>query len=175
MEKSTLESNRELTLFRGVLCEENDQLEHDILLTSSNAFHYEDLSGKLPAIMPLAVHKTDTEVGASLRKLTESDKEAAPIIISGMREVRRLRKTFEQDHILEAIATSYREIDHQLEQLQRERFDIEIASVYLELFLLTLEQELTVLRDCDSIENALTEKVNDKLNQQNQLKTEVTL
>ncbi|XP_046415054.1 cilia- and flagella-associated protein 44 [Neodiprion fabricii] len=84
------------------------------------------------------------------------------------RELKRsrvARQIYEQDCILEHIQESYEELDKSLDELERERLQIVTDSVYMELFILTLHQELIVLKDFEAMEDMLTEKVTEKINE----------
>ncbi|XP_014472910.1 PREDICTED: cilia- and flagella-associated protein 44 [Dinoponera quadriceps] len=87
--------------------------------------------------------------------LTEWEKE--------MIAARVLRRTYEQDCILRYVRTSYENLDKKLDELEHDRLDIVAESVNINLFLLTLRQEYIILREYETMENALHDQINRKL------------
>ncbi|XP_066592907.1 cilia- and flagella-associated protein 44 [Prorops nasuta] len=79
-----------------------------------------------------------------------------------MRVSRMQKKIYEQDCILKYVQSNYESLDEELDEMQRERLDIVTESTYMELFLLTLQQELFILRDYEDVENELRDRVNEK-------------
>lgn len=109
------------------------------------------------------VHKAVISVPAEeLEALIANDRLETPWERE-MKRARATRKIYEQDSIIKRIENSYEELDKELDELERERLDITADSVYADLFLLTLHQELIILRDYEAMENLLTDKVNEKL------------
>ena len=78
-----------------------------------------------------------------------------------MKRVRAARKNHEQEQILSYIQRSYETFDEELNELERERLEIIHESVYMDLYLLTMHQELIVLKRFESMENELSQKVDD--------------
>ncbi|XP_008204820.1 cilia- and flagella-associated protein 44 isoform X2 [Nasonia vitripennis] len=79
-----------------------------------------------------------------------------------MKRVRAARKTHEQEEILRHIRKSYEAFDEELDELEKERLEIVYESVYMDLYLLTMHQELIVLKRFEGMENELSQKVEDK-------------
>ncbi|XP_058801430.1 cilia- and flagella-associated protein 44 [Phymastichus coffea] len=84
-----------------------------------------------------------------------------------MKRMRAARKSHEQDRILEHIERSYASFDEELDEMEKRRLDIVHESVYTDLFLLTMHQELMVLKRFEGAENQLSSKVNDRANAKN--------
>ncbi|XP_048505660.1 cilia- and flagella-associated protein 44 isoform X2 [Athalia rosae] len=97
-----------------------------------------------------------------LQSLVSSDRVETPWERE-MKRARVARKIYEQDCILEYIQESYQTLDRSLDELERERLEIEADSVYMELFILTLHQELIVLKEFEATEDMLTKKVTEKI------------
>ena len=117
----------------------------------------------LESSIPYKVQKARISVPTELlQSLNENDR-METVWEREMKRLRATRKIYEQDSILKHINNSYEELDKQLDDLERERLEIMTESVYSELFLLTLHQELIILKDFESMENLLTMKVNEKL------------
>ncbi|KYN44488.1 WD repeat-containing protein 52 [Trachymyrmex septentrionalis] len=77
-----------------------------------------------------------------------------------MKLSRILRKKHEQDCILRCIQTKCENIDKKLDKLEHDRLNIVIENVNLNLFLLTLRQEYNILKEYETMENALHDQVN---------------
>lgn len=80
-----------------------------------------------------------------------------------MKSARVLRRIYEQDCISRYVQTSCENLDKKLDKLERDRLDIVPESVNINLFLLTLRQEYIILREYETVENALQDKVNRKI------------
>ncbi|KAF7998128.1 hypothetical protein HCN44_009526 [Aphidius gifuensis] len=84
------------------------------------------------------------------------------------------KKVYEQDCILSHIKKCFDEIDEELDDLEKERLIINADSIYSELFQLTLNQELIVLRDFEEKENylrcQLEDQVKERISIQNKVK-----
>lgn len=77
-----------------------------------------------------------------------------------MKYSRMLRKVYEQDCILRHIETSYNNLDEKLDALEHDRLNVVAENVNINLFLLTLCQEYAVLKEYETMENALNDQVN---------------
>ncbi|XP_076637400.1 cilia- and flagella-associated protein 44 isoform X1 [Colletes latitarsis] len=77
-----------------------------------------------------------------------------------MKRSRMWRKIYEQDCILRYINNSYKHLEHELNELEEYRLDVIYQSSYVNLNLLTLYEEFIVLKECETVEYALEEKVN---------------
>ena len=92
-----------------------------------------------------------------------------------MKRIRIFRKIFEQDFISNQMEKNYQDLDNELDVLEKDRLEIVTETVYLDLLLLTLHQELIILRNFEVVEDSLTAKVNDKLKDLMDVKKKVTL
>lgn len=90
-----------------------------------------------------------------------------------MKRVRAARKSHEQDQILDHIRKRYEAFDEELDQLEKERLEIVHESVYMDLYLLTMHQELIILKRFEGTENELSEKVNDSAKTKTAAKSKV--
>ena len=79
-----------------------------------------------------------------------------------MKQYRVAKKVHEQEQILNYIEKSYVDFDECHEELSRERLQIVYESVYMDLYLLTLHQELMVLKKHEDRENELFKIVDEK-------------
>lgn len=91
-----------------------------------------------------------------------------------MKSARVLRKIHEQDCILRYVQTSCENLDKKLDKLEHDRLDIVAESININLFLLTLRQEYIVLREYETMENALHDKVNRKIEEVAAIKQKVS-
>ncbi|CAB0030340.1 unnamed protein product [Trichogramma brassicae] len=76
-----------------------------------------------------------------------------------LKRYRAVRKKHEQDQMLEHIDHSYRVFDEELSELELERLKIIHESVYMDLYMLTLHQELVVLKKFEAKEVKLEQLV----------------
>ncbi|KAK1137227.1 hypothetical protein K0M31_001748 [Melipona bicolor] len=82
-----------------------------------------------------------------------------------MKRSRMWRKIYEQDCILRYIDAEYKKLENELDELEEHRLDVVYQSTYINLNLLTLYEEFIILRDSETMEHALEEKVTDKSNE----------
>lgn len=80
-----------------------------------------------------------------------------------MRNARMKRKLFEQDRIILKINERISEFDKQVEQLSQDRFQVELDAKFLDLYILTLNQELFVLKDFEQLESKMEKSVEDTM------------
>ncbi|XP_011500262.1 PREDICTED: uncharacterized protein LOC105364098 [Ceratosolen solmsi marchali] len=77
-----------------------------------------------------------------------------------MKRARVVKKIYEQDQILNHVYKSYKSFDKELDKLEKERFEIVYETIYVNLFILTIHQELIVLRKFEKMEMELNEIIN---------------
>lgn len=80
-----------------------------------------------------------------------------------MKRVQNFQRIHEQDFLLDEIQKKYENLDNELDELEKSRVEVAMESEYLNLYLLTLHQELIVLRKFEATENSLTEVVHEKI------------
>ncbi|XP_032671308.1 cilia- and flagella-associated protein 44 isoform X3 [Odontomachus brunneus] len=90
-----------------------------------------------------------------------------------MKSARVLRRIYEQDCILRYVQTSCENLDKKLDKLERDRLDIVAENVNINLFLLTLRQEYIILREYETMENTLHDKVNRKVEEAAAIKQKI--
>lgn len=79
---------------------------------------------------------------------------------------RRLqRKLFEQDELIKVMNKKITDFDNYLEQLNSERFKVEMDAKLMDIFMITIHQELIILKEFEAIENSLQSKVNSKISE----------
>lgn len=88
-------------------------------------------------------------------------------------EMRKDERMFEQRQIIDDIKRRIRRFDQEIQSLDESRLEIEVAAKFLDVFLLTLYQELWVLRDFKELEDKLEGKLNEKIMAQNDLNAEL--
>lgn len=79
------------------------------------------------------------------------------------REIKRVRilsNIFEQNYTCNQIERNYQDLDSDLDILEKERLEIIVETIYLDLFLLTLHQELIILKTFKVLEDSLSDRVN---------------
>ncbi|XP_014209825.1 uveal autoantigen with coiled-coil domains and ankyrin repeats [Copidosoma floridanum] len=106
----------------------------------------------IPCVVPL-------ELIAALQLPDKSDSK----LEREMKRARMARKIHEQDEILSHISRSYEAFDEELGRLEGERLDIVYESVYMDLHLLTMHQELIVLKKFEGMEKEFSRKVDDQV------------
>ncbi|XP_055624931.1 cilia- and flagella-associated protein 44 isoform X2 [Toxorhynchites rutilus septentrionalis] len=78
-----------------------------------------------------------------------------------MREMRLMKKLFKQDKLIEKMAKRADDFDQELIELAEHRLEIEVNTKYLEIYQLTLYQELWILKDFEKIERKMISAVED--------------
>jgi len=76
--------------------------------------------------------------------------------------LRTRRRIFEQKKIIDKINARIVEFDEEIAQLSEERYDVEVKAKFKEIFLLTLNQELMILKDFEPMEEILMDDVERK-------------
>ncbi|XP_017757877.1 PREDICTED: uncharacterized protein LOC108549132 [Eufriesea mexicana] len=82
-----------------------------------------------------------------------------------MKRSRMWRKIYEQDCILQYINSSYKQLENELNKLEEYRLHVIYRSTYMNLNLLTLYEEFIILKESETMEYALEEKVTHKSNE----------
>lgn len=70
-----------------------------------------------------------------------------------------LRKLFAQDRLIEKMEEAIKVFDDEVEAVYNEKFQVLVDATYIDLHLLTLHQELVVLKEFESSEDLLSDKV----------------
>lgn len=104
--------------------------------------------------------------------LKESDRSSN--VLNELIQIRLEERVFEQRQLMDDIEMRIRRFDDELHRLHESRLQIEVAVKFLDVFLLTLNQELWVLRDFKQLEDKLIGNVNDKIIAQNNINAELT-
>ncbi|XP_015588735.2 uncharacterized protein LOC107264707 [Cephus cinctus] len=142
----------------------NDE-EYEVLLFDEKSIYIgdDDMQSTVASVVPETKYSVTNAIsGDVLQTLNMSDHIETPCERE-MKRARVMRKIYEQDSILRHIHESYEILDNQLDELERERLEIVAESVYMDLYMLTLHQELIILKEFEAMENTLEEKVNEKL------------
>ncbi|CAK9822070.1 Cilia- and flagella-associated protein 44 [Anthophora retusa] len=144
---------------------DNLDLEYEILYYDDKANFkeereslYIDASFSKMKIKDLSTH------GDLLRNLNTIDS----IQTTWEREMKRSRiwrKIYEQDCILQYVNDSYKQLENELDELERYRLDVVYQNTYMNLNLLTLYEEFIILKEYEMTEHILEEKVNQKSNE----------
>lgn len=79
-----------------------------------------------------------------------------------MRNLRTRRRLFEQEQIISKINVRIEAFDEEVEKLSDGRYDVEVMAKFKEIFLLTLNHELLILKDFEGIEESLANEVDTK-------------
>lgn len=69
------------------------------------------------------------------------------------------RKLFEQDEMLKHINQSITDFDNDLQALHNEKLQLAVEIKFLEIFVLTLSEELIIIRSYSTVENAISDKI----------------
>ncbi|KAG7187866.1 hypothetical protein KM043_013850, partial [Ampulex compressa] len=94
------------------------------------------------------------------------------------REIKRrrvLHRIYQQDCILEEVYAKYKYLDKCLDDMEEERMYILEQSSSMDLFLLTLYQELLILSDSKAEENLLRDKLGSKEREQEMIKEKIKI
>ncbi|XP_058463045.1 cilia- and flagella-associated protein 44 isoform X2 [Malaya genurostris] len=86
-----------------------------------------------------------------------------------LREMRLMKKLFKQDKIIAKINQRVSEFDGEIEKLAEQRLKVEVDAKYLEIYQLTLYQELWILKDFEKIERKMISSVEDLTLESNHL------
>jgi hypothetical protein len=86
-----------------------------------------------------------------------------------------LRKLYEQDQILNEAGLKTEAFDKEVEDLSNLKIRVAVEAKFLELHLLTLQQELIILRDFEDVEDKVTNKVLNSLKEKDELERMVCL
>lgn len=126
----------------------------------------------LPSVSEKKI-KVDSALQADTSLLYLSDNSDSPWERE-LKSARVLRRIYEQDCILRYVQTRCENLDKKLDKLEHDRLDIVAEIVNINLFLLTLRQEYIVLREYETMENTLHDKVNQKLEEITAIKQKVS-
>ncbi|XP_019696509.1 uncharacterized protein LOC105182290 [Harpegnathos saltator] len=138
--------------------------EYEVLLLDEEFPETIDISSEeLPSVSEKKI-KLDSIAQDDTSLLHLSDDSDSPWELE-MKAARVLRRIYEQDCILRYIQTSYENLDKKLDKLEHDRLDIVAENVNINLFLLTLRQEYIILKEYETMENMLHDKVNRKIDE----------
>lgn len=101
------------------------------------------------------------KIAAGEETLTEWEQE--------LKDIRLKNKLFEQEQIIHKIDCRIMEFDEEVERVSEERYQVEVKSKFKELYLLTLNQELWILKDFEQLEDKMVEEVDNRLLDKKQL------
>lgn len=79
------------------------------------------------------------------------------------KKLRVLKKLFEQDQIIDEMDMNIRDFDVAIVQLNEKKYQLEVELEFLELYLLTLHQEVLILKKFEAAEEEKENKLFDKL------------
>ncbi|XP_026479521.1 cilia- and flagella-associated protein 44-like [Ctenocephalides felis] len=102
----------------------------------------------------------------SLISMAQTDESETPWELE-LKRLRQNRKNYEQTRILNDIEESIRMFDENVAYYAELRITLDVHVKYLELFLLTLHQELMILKEFEANEVLMLAKVQDKINEKN--------
>lgn len=106
-------------------------------------------------------------------KTMEQESDSYSNLLIELIEMRKDERIFEQRQLMDDIEMRIRRFDQEIHSLDESRLEIEVAAKFLDVFLLTLYQELWVLRDFKQLEDKLEGKLNEKIMAQNELNAEL--
>lgn len=95
-------------------------------------------------------------------------------LLSEFVHTRLEERVFEQRHVIDDMNRRVERFDREIHTLRESRLQIELRTTYLESFLLTLFQELWVLRDFKQLEDKLLANVNEQIVAQNDIGATLT-
>lgn len=140
-------------------------LEYEVLYCDDKSIHEEqDLLHSLISSSTIKIRDQSSIAYDLIKNLNISDS----VQTSWEREMKRSRmwrKIYEQDCILQHINTEYKQLENELDELEKYRLDVIYQSIYMNLNLLTLYEEFIILRESETMEHLLEEKVTQKSNE----------
>lgn len=89
-------------------------------------------------------------------------------------DFRHQEQVFDQNRRIADIEHRIGLFDAAMEKITRSRLEVEVAAKFLDVFLLTVYQELWVLRDFKQLDDNLVESVNDQVIEQNRINMELS-
>lgn len=89
-------------------------------------------------------------------------------------ETRRNEYLFDQNQRIADIEHRIHLFDTDMKKVMKTRLDVEVAAKFLDTFLLTIYQELWVLRDFKQLEDNLVDNVNEAVMEQNGINMELS-
>ncbi|KAJ3657744.1 hypothetical protein Zmor_009527 [Zophobas morio] len=81
---------------------------------------------------------------------------------SNLREKRLERKLFEQDDVIDMMMKKITYFDTKVQKLSSQRFQVDVDAKTMDVFMVTLHQELLILNEFEAKEDILQSKVNNK-------------
>ncbi|RZC43160.1 thyroid receptor-interacting protein 11 [Asbolus verrucosus] len=82
-----------------------------------------------------------------------------------IRTRRNQRKLFEQDEIIDEMKRKIYDFNNELEKIGNERFTVDVNAKLMDIFLMTLHEELIILKEFEVLEDDLQDKVNQKMSE----------
>jgi len=83
------------------------------------------------------------------------------------------RKLYEQDQVVNEMETKTEAFDREVEDLSHLKLRINVEAKFLELHLLTLQQELTVLKDFEDVDEEVSNKILNSLKDKHDMERKV--
>ncbi|XP_026674087.1 uncharacterized protein LOC108630687 isoform X2 [Ceratina calcarata] len=144
---------------------DHSDLEYEALYCDDKGVREEQESVHSIVISSKTKIKDHPSIAADvLRSLNVSDSVQTPWERDAKRS-RLWRRTYEQDCVLRYIESSYEKLENELDELEEYRLDVIYQSTYMNLNLLTLYEEFIILRESETTELALEDKVNQRSNE----------
>ncbi|XP_068986815.1 cilia- and flagella-associated protein 44 isoform X3 [Bombus flavifrons] len=145
---------------------DHSDLEHEVLYCDDKAIFHKGQESLyiLISASQMKIKDHSSIAGDLIRNLNINDS----VQTTWEREMKRSRmwrKIYEQDCILRYISAEYKQLEKDLDELEEYRLDVVYQSTYINLNLLTLYEEFMILRESETMEHALEEKVIDKSNE----------
>lgn len=152
-------------------------LEYEVLYCDDKSIQIneeQDLLHSLISSSTIKIKDQSSIAGDLIKNLNINDS----IQTSWEREMKRSRmwrKIYEQDCILQHINIEYKQLEIELDELEKYRLDVIYQSIYMNLNLLTLYEEFIILRESETMEHILEEKVTQKSNEHTTLVLKVII
>ncbi|KAG5669779.1 hypothetical protein PVAND_000072 [Polypedilum vanderplanki] len=114
-------------------------------------------------------YKISSKVDPVLLKMLQSGEETRTEWEIELTNLRIRRRLFEQNKIIDKINARIVAFDNEIAQLSEQRYDVEVKAKFKEIFLLTLNQELMILKDFEPFEDVMMNDVDMKATEVKQL------
>lgn len=114
-----------------------------------------------PAVQSKVKYKISNQINPALLKLLE-EPDVPSEWENELTNLRTRRRTFEQKKIIDKINARIVAFDEEIAQLSEERYEVEVRAKFKEIFLLTLNQELMILKDFEPFEDVMMDDVERK-------------
>lgn len=162
------ERNLDLNKYLKPECYDMEMLKND-----KNEKFKPSVNSKIDHILKEILHDTnEVSVGYKTAKNFKRKHYFSKNPVNWEEELLNLRthhRLFEQKIVFDKINARIDAFDKEISEISKERYEVEVKAKFKEIFLLTLNQELSILKDFEKNEDVLVEEVERKAMEKKQL------